>query len=369
MNVFIDISNVILKTPRLTLRPWRQSNLEDLYEYASVDGVGQMAGWSPHQNREESQMILDSFVRNKRVFAIEYHGKAVGTVGVETYDEDEYPQLSEKKCRKLGFVLARHLWGQGLMPEAVREVIRYLFEDVGLDAILCGHFAWNRQSGRVQEKCGFRHYCCGTYETMYGTVEPEVMNLLFREDWLLTGKGAVDRNINIIGSNYADYWSRIRFAGRGLIIQNDRILLSYEENKDQWSLPGGGLEKGESLEACCRREVEEETGMLVSDLHLLFTISEYYEDELYLTQYFECAVTAGGHGHLTPQEQISGLRPQWLPLTQALEIFSHHEDHAASDEMRRGLYLREFTALNEYLQRKAGKEGDHDRKTKTDTGC
>ena len=44
MNPPIDISNVVLTTERLVLRPWRETDLEDLYEYAKVDGVGQMAG-------------------------------------------------------------------------------------------------------------------------------------------------------------------------------------------------------------------------------------------------------------------------------------------------------------------------------------
>ena len=48
----IDIGGVVLKTPRLVLRPWRMSDLADFYAYASVDGVGQMAGWKPHENRE-----------------------------------------------------------------------------------------------------------------------------------------------------------------------------------------------------------------------------------------------------------------------------------------------------------------------------
>ena len=51
MNTIIDISNTVLHTPRLTLRPWRQGDLDDFYEYASVDGVGQMAGWKPHESR------------------------------------------------------------------------------------------------------------------------------------------------------------------------------------------------------------------------------------------------------------------------------------------------------------------------------
>ena len=67
---------------------------------------------------------------------------------------------------------------------AVKEVIRYLFDEVGLDVILCAHFLSNRQSGRVQEKCGFRHYAYGTYETHFGTVEDDETNILTKEDWL-----------------------------------------------------------------------------------------------------------------------------------------------------------------------------------------
>ena len=44
MNIKVDITNIILKTERLVLRPWKNEDLDDFYEYASVDGVGQMAG-------------------------------------------------------------------------------------------------------------------------------------------------------------------------------------------------------------------------------------------------------------------------------------------------------------------------------------
>ena len=126
MNTPIDISNVVLKTERLILRPFRQSDLEDFFEYASVDGVGQMAGWIPHKNREESQMILDSFVNHKKTFALEYQGKVIGSLGVELYNENNFPEFADKQCREIGYVLAKDYWGRGLMPEAVKEVIRYL---------------------------------------------------------------------------------------------------------------------------------------------------------------------------------------------------------------------------------------------------
>ena len=112
MNAEIDISRTILKTERLTLRPWRQEDLDDFYEYASVDGVGQMAGWVPHKSKEESQNILNHFIENKKTFALEYRGKVIGSLGIERYNEQRFPELQEKKGRELGFVLSKDFWGK-----------------------------------------------------------------------------------------------------------------------------------------------------------------------------------------------------------------------------------------------------------------
>lgn len=178
MNPEIDISNVILKTERLLIRPWRQSDLDDFYSYASVDGVGQMAGWKPHESKEESKIILDMFISHKKTFALEYQGKVIGSVGIEKYNETHFPEFENKKCREIGYVLSKEYWGQGLMPEALKEVIRFLFENANLDVIFCGHFLWNEQSHRVQEKSGFKHYGFDTYETAFGTTEENEVNIL-----------------------------------------------------------------------------------------------------------------------------------------------------------------------------------------------
>ena len=184
MNVEIDITNVVLTTERLTLRPWLLSDLDDLYEYASVDGVGQMAGWKPHESREEALEILRRFIDRKRTFALEYGGKVIGSLGIERYNEEQFPEFAGKRCREIGYVLSKAYWGRGLMPEAVRAVMEYLFDEVKLDAIFCGHFLRNRQSARVQEKCGFRHYAFCKYETQTGTVEDDEINVIFREEYL-----------------------------------------------------------------------------------------------------------------------------------------------------------------------------------------
>lgn len=187
MNAQIDISGITLKTDRLTLRPWHQEDLDDFFEYARVDGVGQMAGWLPHESKETTQMILDSFITHKKTFALEYNGKVIGSLGLENYKEDEFPELDTLRGRSIGYVLSKEHWGQGLMPEAVNAVQKYLFADVGLDFLVVSHYVWNGQSRRVIQKCGFRYLKTIALQTRYGTTEDTLVYLLTKEDWEYAG--------------------------------------------------------------------------------------------------------------------------------------------------------------------------------------
>ncbi len=193
MNKSIDISAAVLTTDRLTLRPWRESDLRDFYEYASVDGVGQMAGWNPHRSMEESKEILSRFIQGKKTFALEYQGKVIGSLGIEKYSEENYPELKNLQGREIGYVLSKDYWGRGLMPEAVKAVIQWLFQEEKLDFILVGHFVWNSQSRRVIEKCGFRYVKNTRFETRYGTVEDSREYILYHPEKerppILTHKG------------------------------------------------------------------------------------------------------------------------------------------------------------------------------------
>ena len=182
MNKQINITGVVLTTDRLTLRPWRESDLPDFYEYASVDGVGQMAGWNPHRNLEESKAILSRFIEGKRVFALEYKGKTIGSLGIEEYREKYYPELDALQGREIGYVLSKDYWGQGLMAEAVKAVMDWLFHEVGLDFIMVGHFDWNGQSRRVIEKCGFQYIKTNKFETRYDTVENSIEYILYHPE-------------------------------------------------------------------------------------------------------------------------------------------------------------------------------------------
>lgn len=178
MNARIDLSNIVLKTERLILRPFSVDDLDDFYEYAKVEGVGEMAGWLHHKNKEETSFILKRFIENKKTFALVYNNKVIGSLGIEEYNEGELPEFKDKTGRELGYVLSKDYWGQGLMPEAVKAVIRYCFEDLKIDFLVCGHFVENEQSKRVQEKCGFKHYKLVKQETRYGVVKDGWLSIL-----------------------------------------------------------------------------------------------------------------------------------------------------------------------------------------------
>ncbi len=181
MNAEFKLNVKQIETERLLLRPFRDSDLDDFYAYASVEGVGEMAGWKHHESKEHTKQILDNFIREDKTFAIclKESGKVIGSLGVEKYGlEEKLTEFSQYKGREIGYVLSKSYWGMGLMPEAVNAVIRYLFDDFGLDFLICGYYAFNRQSKQVQKKCGFKPYRKLNMETRMGTTEPGFLNLL-----------------------------------------------------------------------------------------------------------------------------------------------------------------------------------------------
>lgn len=181
MNALFNIKGKIIETRRLILRAFKESDLDDFFEYASVEGVGEKAGWHHHQTKEKTKEILDIFIKEDKVFALvdKEKNKVIGSLGVELYGmEKELSEFNNYQGREIGFVLSKSYWGQGIMPEAVKAVIDYLFGELNLDFLTCGYYNFNSQSKRVQEKCGFKPYRSLIMETRMNTKEKGTLNLL-----------------------------------------------------------------------------------------------------------------------------------------------------------------------------------------------
>lgn len=175
---------MILKTKRLTLRPWRESDAESLYQYASDPDVGPIAGWPAHTSVAESLRVIRKVLCGAECYAICLNGSAIGAVELKLNGHTDMTERDDE-C-ELGYWLGKPFWGQGLMPEAAAELIRRGFEDLGMHAIWCGYYDGNAKSKRVQEKLGFayHHTCDEVPVPLMGETRVGHTNVLTWEMWL-----------------------------------------------------------------------------------------------------------------------------------------------------------------------------------------
>ena len=155
------------------------------------------------------------------------------------------------------------------------------------------------------------------------------------------------KKIEILGDNREPKYTKTVEGCRGILIRNGKILLSYYKKNNQYLIPGGGLEKGESLKECCERELAEETGVLVQAKEHYLTLEEYYHEYYFKSHYFLCTCEGECERRLTQNEIKNGLEPRWMDFDEALKLFGAYEDFKETDEMSYGAYYREYTALSE----------------------
>lgn len=148
----------MLETKRLILRPWREEDAEPLYRRAKDPEVGPAAGWPPHTSVEDSRNIIKTVLSDEGTFAVVLKEtmEPVGSAGLKFGTRSSLAIDGDEA--EIGYWIAQEYWGRGLIPEAVEELLRYGFDELGLKTIWCGYFDGNRKSARVQEKCGFRYH-------------------------------------------------------------------------------------------------------------------------------------------------------------------------------------------------------------------
>lgn len=160
----------IIQTERLVLRPFRASDAEEMFQNWARDAeVTKYLTWTPHESVEQTRALLALWEEEAKKpdcyhWAITLRGEVVGDISL----------VSVKGERAVtGYCLSRKCWGKGIMTEAYRAVLKYLFEEVGFHRIEAVHSVQNPASGRVMEKCGLR------YE---GTLRKQ-MRLLSTGEW------------------------------------------------------------------------------------------------------------------------------------------------------------------------------------------
>ena len=177
---------MMLETPRLILRPWEEADAESLYQYASAPEVGPAAGWPAHTSVADSLNVIRNILSLPETYAIvdKSTGRAVGSIGLKIGDHSSF-EIPETEA-EIGYWIGVPFWGQGFVPEATQEILRYAFEDLCLEKVWCGYYDGNTKSKRVQEKCGFTYrytkqnvFCAPMHE-----VRTEHVSCITKEEWL-----------------------------------------------------------------------------------------------------------------------------------------------------------------------------------------
>ena len=150
-------SDYMMETERVILRRWEDSDAEDLYKYAKDPDIGPAAGWPAHKSVDESRALIKTALNGKEAYAIclKTDGKAIGTIELKLNGHTDMTDRDDE-C-EMGYWLGKPFWGQGIRPEAAREMLRHAFMDIGMTKVWVGYYEGNTKSKRVQEKVGFRY--------------------------------------------------------------------------------------------------------------------------------------------------------------------------------------------------------------------
>ena len=143
-----------LKTQRLILRPLSFDDAKDVFTYSSRPEVTRYVLWNTHQTIHDTMDYIRSV--NKRYLAREYiewgiqlldNSQIIGSIGFGEVN------LVHNRV-EMGYVLSKDYWNQGIMTEAVEEILRFSFEDLTINRIMARCHEENHASEKVMQKAG-----------------------------------------------------------------------------------------------------------------------------------------------------------------------------------------------------------------------
>lgn len=323
-----------IETDRLILRRFSIDDAEDMYNnWASDDEVTRFLTWPTHTDIDVSKHILNDWISRYSDggyfnWAMEYKetGKVIGIISVVKLNEDT-------EAADIGYCMSRALWGRGLMPEALKAVITYLFDVVGLNRIAAYHDVNNPKSGRVMDKAGMKPegILRAAGKNNLGICD-EVWHSVIRSDRSDTGE--LDIQLQDYEWPY-EYIDHDRMIARAICFDDNGYFYFVRAERDDdfgkatlIETAGGGVEHGEDLQTAIKRELKEELGADVEVICRIGTVSDFYNliHRHNINNYFLCKVVSFGERHLTADE-IDSFHLSTLKLS--------YEEAAAEYEKRR----------------------------------
>ena len=148
-----------IETGRIILRKFTLDDAEAMYRnWASDPGVTKYLTWPAHAGADGSRAVLENWVSSyaredyyQWAIVLKEHGSdPLGSIGAVDLNDD----ISKVH---IGYCLGKTWWHQGIMSEALKAVMDFFFDEVGVNRIECRHDPRNPHSGMVMKKCGMKY--------------------------------------------------------------------------------------------------------------------------------------------------------------------------------------------------------------------
>ena len=147
-----------LQTERLILRKFRQDDAQDVFDnWANDKDVTKHLSWTPHANAEATRQYIAACVERYEKESI-YHWAIVPKEYGKVCGSIEVMNVSEINGRcEMGYCMSKRYWNKGIMSEALKAAVKFLFDEVGFNRIQAVHHIENPASGKVMQKAGMKY--------------------------------------------------------------------------------------------------------------------------------------------------------------------------------------------------------------------
>ena len=177
---------MIFQTERLILRPWEESDAEELFRWAQDPLIGPAAGWNALRSMDDAFMMIRGQYDRPEVYAVCLKGETSAPIGCISLKFGEDTELTDAgdEC-EISSWIARPYWGQGLIPEGCDVLLKHGFEDLEMKAIWAGYYDGNEKSRACLKRIGFteHHTDKNMFLPLMNQLRVGHIVVMTKEDW------------------------------------------------------------------------------------------------------------------------------------------------------------------------------------------
>lgn len=146
---------ILIETDRLILRKFKDIDSNDMFKnWGSDANVTKYLSWETHKDIKDSEDIINLWISKYEdnsvynwVIELKEINEVIGNISIVKLED------MHDAC-EIGYCISSKYWNKSITTEAFNAVIKYLFEEVGVNRICAKHDINNVASGKVMQKCG-----------------------------------------------------------------------------------------------------------------------------------------------------------------------------------------------------------------------